>query len=85
MADIATAIQLETRSTFIDSDGESTEYRDIYELHLTDGRRLPFNRETAGINPERVFKALEQQGVTYEHWLQDTTKYSTNHGRVRVN
>jgi hypothetical protein len=84
LADIATAIQVETRRTVIDSDGESTEFRNIYALHLTDGRVLPFDRETAGINPDRVFKALEKHGVTYEHWLQDTTKRSTNHARVRV-
>jgi len=84
LADITTAIQIETRKTVIDSDGESTEFKTIYELHLTDGRELPFDRETAGINPDRVFKALEKHGVPYEQWLQDTTKLSTNHARVRI-
>lgn len=84
LADIATAIQVETRRTVIDSDGESTEFKDIYELRLNDGRKLSFDRETAGINPDRVFKALEKHGVTYERWLQDTTNNSTNHERVRV-
>jgi hypothetical protein len=84
LADISTAIQVETRRTVIDSDGESTEFKNIYELRLADGRGLPFDRETAGINPDRVFKALEKHGVTYEHWLQDTTTRSTNHARVRV-
>lgn len=84
LADIATASQFETRRTVIDSDGESTEFKHNYALHLNDGRRLPFDRETAGINPDRVFKALERHGVTYEHWLHDTTKQSISHARVRV-
>lgn len=84
LADIVTAIQLETRKTVIDSDGESTEFAVTYGLHLTDGRKLSFDRETAGINPDRVFKALAEHGITYERWLQDTTKQSTNHAPVRV-
>ena len=82
--DISTAIQVETRITVIDSDGECTEFGDLYELYLTDGRVLPFDRQAVGINPDRVFKALKKHGVTYEHWLQDTTNRSTNHARVRV-
>jgi len=84
LSDIAIAVRLEMRRTVTDSDGESTEFTDRYELHLTDGRVLAFERDTAGINPDRVFKALEQHGVTYEHWLHDTTKRSTTHARVRV-
>lgn len=84
LADISTAIQVETRRTVIDSDGEGTEFGRLYELRLTDGRVLPFDREIVGINPDRVFKALEKHGVTYEHWQQDTTNRSTTLARVRV-
>ncbi|WP_299705265.1 hypothetical protein [uncultured Tateyamaria sp.] len=84
LADIATAIQVKTFKTVIGSDGEYTELDEFYELRLTDGRGLSFDRETVGIYPDRVFKALEKHGVTYERWLQNTTKHSTNHARVRV-
>jgi len=82
LADISTAVKVQTRGTPMYSDCEGTEFKELYELRLTDGRRLTFDRESAGINPDRVFKALEKQGVTYEHWLQDTTKNSINHARV---
>ena len=83
LADIIRAERLTTITTSTDSDGESTLFTDTYELHLKDGRALSFDRETAGINPHRVFTALESNGVSYELWTQDLTKSSTNTAKVR--
>ncbi|WP_233494720.1 hypothetical protein [Ruegeria sp. A3M17] len=79
---IVKALRLETSRTGRDSDGEYTETSQRFELHLTDGRVLIFDREATGINPHRVFLALAQIGIRYELWSQDCTKGSVNMSKV---
>lgn len=78
LSGIAKALRLEISQTGTNSDGEYTETSELFELHLTDERVLAFDRETAGINPHRVFLALAKHGVRYELWSQDCTKDSVN-------
>ncbi|MEP5762019.1 MAG: hypothetical protein ABJ327_22450 [Litoreibacter sp.] len=82
LSDIAKTLSLELSRTGTDSDGEYTETSKRFELHRTDGDVLTFDRETAGINPHRVFLALVNHGVRYELWSQDCTKDSTNSSKV---
>lgn len=78
LGDITKALQLEVSRTGKDSDGEHTETSTHFELHLTGHGVLKFDRETAGINPHRVFLALAKHGIPYELWSQDRTKKSVN-------
>lgn len=80
LADITKAERLTTITTGTDND---TFYSDTYDLHLADGRVLSFERETAGIDPKRVFKALESHGIPYELWTQDRRRGSRNTAKVR--
>ena len=82
LADITKTLLLDVSRTGTDSDGEYTEASERFELHLTDGRVLTFDREAAGINPHRVFRALANHGIRYEMWSQDCTKGSVNRSRV---
>lgn len=79
---IKKTLLLKISRTSKNSDGEYTEISERFELHLNDGRVLTFDRETAGINPHRVFLALTKQGISYELWSQDCTKGSMNISRV---
>lgn len=78
LGDISKALRLEISRTGKDSDGEHTEISEHFELQLSDDRVLNFDRETAGINPHRVFLALVKHGIPYELWSQDRTKDSVN-------
>ncbi|GFE65226.1 hypothetical protein KIN_23000 [Litoreibacter roseus] len=78
LADVAKALRLEISRTSKDSDGEYTEVEERFELHFVDGSVLTFDRETAGINPHRVFQALKERGIAYELWSQDHTKGSVD-------
>ncbi|MEO9826487.1 MAG: hypothetical protein ABJF50_18955 [Paracoccaceae bacterium] len=80
LSDITRGERLTTITTGTDND---TFFADTYDLHLTGGRVLSFDRETAGINPHRVFKALERHGVPYEEWTQDRRRDSKNTAKVR--
>nr|WP_217359165.1 hypothetical protein [Ruegeria arenilitoris] len=82
LGQIAKALRLETSQTSKDSDGEYTETRERFELHLTDDRILIIDREAAGMDPHRVFLALSQYGIRYELWLQDCTKGSVNTSKM---
>ena len=79
---IAKALRLEISRTGKDSDGEYTETSERFELHLNDDRVVTFDRETAGIDPHRVFLALAKHSIRYELWSQDRTKDSVNTSKV---
>ncbi|EEE35350.1 hypothetical protein RKLH11_4026 [Rhodobacteraceae bacterium KLH11] len=82
LRDIAKALRLETLSTAKDSDGEYTETRERFELHLADDRVLTFDRATSGLNPHLVFLELAKHGIRYELWSQDLTKDSVNTSKM---
>ncbi len=82
MDSISKAVLLEISRTGKDSDGAFTESRERFELHMTDGAVLTFDRDTAGVHPHRVFLALAQHGIRYELWSQDRTKDSVDRSRV---
>ncbi|WP_367647977.1 hypothetical protein [Ruegeria arenilitoris] len=82
LKDISKALRLETLSTGKDSDGEYTETRERFELHLNNDRVLTFDRATAGINPHRVFLELAKRGIRYELWSQDRAKGSVNTSKI---
>ena len=79
LSDVEKAVRLETATTDTD---DCMAVATTFELHLTDGRVLPFRHETAGIDPHRVFSALSGHGVPYSLWTQDRTNGSTDTSKV---
>lgn len=82
LVDVAKALRIEVSRTNKDIDGEYTETEDRFELHFVDGRVQTFDRETAGLNPHRVFLALAEHGIPYEFWTQDHTKNSADTSKI---
>ena len=82
LVDVSKALRLEISRTIKDSDGEYTETEDRFELHFVDGRVQTLDRETAGLNPHRVFLALSERGIPYEIWTQNHTKNSVDTSRI---
>ncbi|SFJ56922.1 hypothetical protein [Jannaschia pohangensis] len=79
LAEIAEAVRLEVSTT--DREG-ATDVETRYELRLTDGRVMAFDRETSGLDPHRVFSALARHGISYALWTQDLTRDSRDRSPV---